>query len=386
MYKSIFDKITLNNGYQMPSLAICPDMVDFEDLDSWKKAHPDEIPFYDTIKEQLELGYRHFDTGMRYGTEEVLGEFFRNYGIPREELFMTTKVYHNHHGYEATMRYVESVLRKTGLEYIDLFLIHCPITYRGLYAETYKALTELYKAGCIRAVGVSNFTVQHFYDLQELTDIVPAVNQREQYPLYVQNNLIAYERKHKIISMSYGPLGHGKFATDERLSWIAKKHGKSVAQVILRWHLQMGFMVVTRTVKRERLKENAEIFDFELDKEDMAFIETLNRGMRNWHDPIRFPGSYYYIPVEKLFMDTIKEKKQKTEMTDEERDKVEEKLEKALSSADIDGTIDYVIYSFTLAAAKYGRTADTTLHAKEEARNIANSLVERILEEVRKGE
>lgn len=383
MYTSIFDKITLNNGYQMPPLAICPDMPDFEELGEWKARHPGEIPFYDTIKYQLELGYRHFDTGMRYGTEEVLGEFFRSYGIPRKELFITTKVYHTHHGYDMTLRYVDSVLKKTGLDYIDLFLIHCPVTYRGLYAETFKALTDLYQTGVIRAVGVSNFTVQHFYDLQEVTDIVPAVNQREQYPLYVQNNLIAYERKHHIKSMSYGPLGHGKSARDPRLRWIAEKHGKTVAQVILRWHLQMGFMVVTRSVSKQRLKENSELFDFVLDTEDMAFIETLNRGRRNWHDPDRFPGSSFYEPVEKIFLDTVDEEMKKAVLTEEEKQRVQAKIDDALSSRDIDGTMDYVIFAFTSAAAKYGRNADTAERAKDEAEEIAVSLVNRCMEDIK---
>lgn len=377
MYTSIFDRITLNNGYQIPPLAICPDMPDFEELDEWKAGHPGEIPFYDTIKWQLELGYRHFDTGMRYGTEEVLGEFFRNYGIPREELFMTTKVYHTHHGYDMTLRYVEQVLRKTGLDYIDLFLIHCPVTYRGLYAETFKALTDLYQTGVIKAVGVSNFTVQHFYDLQEVTDIVPAVNQREQNPLYLQDNLIAYEKRHHITSMSYGPLGRGRLARDARLKRIAEKHDKSVAQIILRWHLQMGFMAVTRSVNKQRLKENSEVFDFTLDAEDMAFIEALNHGLRNWHNPVRFPGTPFYDPVETIFLDTLGEELKKVSLTKEEKRRAQAKMEDALSAKDIDGTLDYVIYAFTLAVAKYGRRADIPELAKNEARKIAAALAER---------
>ena len=386
MYKSIFDKITLNNGYKMPPLAICPDMKDFDTLEEWKQRHPGEVPFYDTIQYQLELGYRHFDTGMRYGTEEVLGEFFRDSGIPREELFMTTKVYHTHHGYDNTLRYVENVLKKTGLDYIDLFLIHCPITYRGLYAETFKALTKMYEAGVIKAVGVSNCTVQHFYDLQEVTDIIPAVNQREQYPLYVQNDLVAYETKHHIKSMSYGPLGHGKFARDERISWIAKKHEKTIAQVILRWHLQKGFMVVTRSTDNARLKENAEIFDFTLDEEDMAFMETLNRGQRNWHDPVRFPGTAFYYPVEEVMMEALKYYETRADLSAVESEKVQEKVEKALDSKDIDGTIDYVIYAFTLAEKKFERNAAIVEQAKEEAKSIAKKLVLRCVEEVRGGE
>lgn len=378
---SIFDKVTLNNGYQMPPLSVCPDMPDSDDLAVWQKKHPDEIPFEKNIEYLLECGYRSFDSGMRYGTEEILGKYFRNYGIAREELFLTTKVYHNHHGYENTLRYVDSVLKKTGLDYIDLFLIHCPVTYRGLYAETFKALTELYGQGVIKVAGVSNFTVQHFYDLAEVTDIVPAVNQYEQHPFYVQHNLLAYERKHGIIPQSYSPLGHGKYACDKRIKWIADKYGKTVAQVILRWHLQSGFMAVTRSSNDRRIAENADIFDFELSKEDMAYMETMNRGVRIWHDPIRFPGSYYYEPVEQVFLNAVSRKMNEYILPEDVESRVWESLNEALSFADIDGTKDYVIYSFTSAVAKYGRNANLPAQAEKEACEIAAELVERTIEQ-----
>lgn len=378
MYQSVFDKITLNNGYQMPPMSVCGDMENSDDLELWKRKHPDEIPFLRNIEEYLECGFRSFDTGKRYGTEEVLGKVFRECGIPRDQLFITTKVYHDGHGYDETLRYVDRVLQKTGLDYIDLFLIHCPVTYRGLYAQTYQALAECYEKGMIKAIGVSNFTVQHYYDLEELSGIVPAVNQREQHPWYVQHNLLAYEKKHGIIPQSYSPIGQGKYVNDKKLEWIARKHHKTIAQVILRWHLQKGFMLVTRTWKKYRMKENAGVFDFELTPEEMAFMETLNRGERNWHDPMRFPGSCFYYPAEKAFFETAQQELEKRYAEPQKRQAVREKIRELTESQDVDGTRDVIIFCFTRAVQKYGRNEDIPKQAADEAKLLAAQMLDYI--------
>ncbi len=375
MYHSITDKITLNNGYKMPPVSACGDMEDSDDLELWKQKHPGEVPFQENIEEYLKCGYRSFDTGKRYGTEEVLGKVFRECGIPREELYLTTKVYHDEHGYDRTLKYVDSVLKKTGLDYIDLFLIHCPVTCRGLYAQTYKALAECCESGVIRAVGVSNFTVQHYYELAEISGIVPAVNQREQHPYYVQHNLLAYERKHGIIPQSYSPIGQGKYVNDKRLEWIAQRHEKSIAQVILRWHLQKGFMLVTRTCKKYRMQENADIFDFELSAEEMAFMETLNRGERNWHDPMRFPGSCFYYPVEKTFKEAV-EKELESRYPDKAlRECIRKRLDECMQYQDVDGTKDAIIFCFARAEAKYGKNPGIPAQAEKEATLLAGEMI-----------
>lgn len=380
MYTSAFDKMTLNNGYQMPPMCVCPAYPKDEDLelyndDSLKEYFRKEIQFL------MECGYRSFDTCMRGGTEEVLGEMFRETKIPREKLFLTTKVYHSNHGYSKTLRYVDDTLKRTKLDYIDLFLIHCPVTYRGLYVETFKALTELYHEGVIKAVGVSNFSVQHFYDLEQVTDIVPAVNQREQHPFYVRHDLIAYEKKHQIISQSYCPLGHGKYSRDKRLEWIARRHGKSVSQVILRWHIQKGFMTVTRSTSHKHTIDNINIFDFALSAEEMAYIETLNRGDRIWHDAVRFPGSCFYEPTQKAFYEAIARKAKEYCRTRNEWEVLEEKLSTLIESEDVDGTKDCVIYCFTRAVEKYGRNPAIPEQAIQEAELLADEWVRMLLNE-----
>ena len=381
MYESVFDKVTFNNGYRMPPMSVCGDMENSDDLDIWQQEHPGEIPFLKNIEEYLECGFRSFDTGKRYGTEEILGKVFRECGLPREELFITTKVYHDEHGYDRTLRYVDQILKKTGLDYIDLFLIHCPVTYRGLYAQTYKALARCYEEGVLKSIGVSNFTIRHYYDLEEISGIVPAVNQREQHPWYVQHNLLAYERKHGIIPQSYSPIGQGKYIHDKRLEWIARRHGKTIAQVILRWHLQKGFMLVTRTWKKYRMKENAAVFDFELSPEEMAFMETLNRGERNWHDPMRFPGSCFYYPVEDAFYTAAEEEMEKRYQDSERRQVVRGKIEELTAFQDVDGTKDVMIFCFTRAVEKYGRNADIPKQAEAEAVLLAKQMIDYIEEQ-----
>lgn len=386
MTKSIFDKVTLNNGYQMPWYGSGPDLPDIEStMGAWnvnqteEEVHPGALTFQETLDTLIECGFRSFDSGARYGTEEPIGAYFRSCGIPRGELFITTKVNNLMQGYDRTLQDFEQSMKNVGLDYIDLYLIHCPVPIKGLYVDTWKAMEEIYRSGRVKAIGVSNFTVQHFYDLADVSDIVPVVNQYEQHPFYVQPNLLAYERRHHIIPQSYSPLGQGRFAKDARIQWLADKYGKTVAQIILRWHLQSGFMVVTRSSNKDRIRQNAEIFDFELTPEDMGFMDTLNHGDRVWHNPDRFPGTAAHIHVEEVFRETVKKELEKRDLAAQKTEEVLEALEALLAPADVDGTRDYIIYCFNKAAAVHGRNGDIETQAIGEAKKLAAEFVENCL-------
>ena len=382
MINSIFDKIELNNGYCIPRYGTGPDFPDVEETcGAWnvsqtdEEIHPGALSFRETLDTLIKCGFRSFDSGARYGTEGPLGEYFRSCGLPRKELFITTKVNNIMHGYDKTMQDFEHSMKTIGLDYVDMYLIHCPVPIKGLYVDTWKALEEIYKSGRVKAIGVSNFTVQHFYDLADVSDIVPAVNQYEQHPFFVQANLLAYERKHHIVPQSYSPLGQGKFAKDPRIQWLADKHHKTIAQIILRWHLQMGFMVVTRSSNKERIKQNADIFDFELSTEDMGFMATLNHGNRIWHDPDRFPGTAAHIHVEDAFRDSVKKAISEKDVNGDQAQQIQDAMEVLLEPADVDGTRDYIIYCFNKAAAKYGRNGNIEEQAIEEAQALGKEFV-----------
>lgn len=382
----ITDKVKLNNGYEIPNYYIGPthpvgsakflndgkvdgSSAGFVSTDGCT-ATLDDI-FYTA----LESGVRGFDSGARYGTEEDLGRLIRECGLPREELFITTKVNNKMQGYDNTMIDFENSMKKIGLDYIDVYMIHCPVPVKGLYVDTWKAFEEIYKSGRVKAIGVSNFTVQHFYDLADVSDIVPAMNQIEQHPFFVQANLKAYEKRHGIVSMSYSPLGQGKFAKDPRLAWVAQKYGKTIPQIILRWHMQKSFIPITRSSNPKRVRENADIFDFEISPVDMAYIETLNHGNRVWHDPDRFPGTAAHVRVEQAFRAAMDEELAKAPISDAKKEEIQQNFEVLMSSTDVDGTRDWVIWCFTHAIAEGGRGADIEDRACGVAKLLANHLV-----------
>lgn len=386
MTESIFNKIRLNNGYEIPMLYIGPTHpVGSKGFINDGKVDGGNAGFVSTdgsnatldevVQAALKAGYRGFDSGARYGTEEDLGRIIRTCGIPRSELFLTTKVNNKMHGYDNTLRDFENSMKKIGLDYVDVYMIHCPVPVKGLYCDTWRALEEIYRSGRVKAIGVSNFTVQHFYDLAEVSDIVPAMNQIEQHPFFVQANLKAYERKHGIVSMSYSPLGQGKFARDPRLAWVAAKYNKTIAQIILRWHLQKGFIPITRSTSPARVRENADIFDFVIEPADMAYIETLNHNDRVWHDPDRFPGTAAHVHVEQVFREAVNAELQAADISDAKKPEIEAAVEEMLSSADVDGTRDYIIWCFTHAVAVYGPNPNVEEQACEFARLHANHIV-----------
>ena len=385
----ISDKVVLNNGYAIPRFYLGPAQpvgsVSFSNdtrvngsSDAFKSSDGCTAPLDDVVSAALDAGYRGFDSGARYGTEEDLGRIFRTCGIPRDELFITTKVNNTMQGYDSTLRDFEASMGKLDLEYVDIYMIHCPVPVKGLYCDTWRAFEEIYRSGRAKAIGVSNFTVEHMRRLSEISDIVPAVNQIEQHPFFVQPNLKTYERERGIVSMSYSPLGQGKFAHDPRLRSLAEKHGKTVAQVILRWHLQMGYVPITRSTSPDRVRENADVFDFELDDSDMAYMGAHNHGERVWHDPDRFPGTAAHVRIEKSFRAAVERAKDDLALAPRTRCEIDAEIEAMLSSTDVDGTIDFIIACFFEAARVYGPNAEVEDQAEEIAERHALAVVSRI--------
>ncbi|OUM83561.1 MAG: aldo/keto reductase [Caldibacillus debilis] len=262
------DSIVLNNGVRMPQLG----------FGVWKI--PDD-QVTQVLEKAFEIGYRSVDTARIYKNEEGVGRAVAESGIPREELFITTKVWNSDQGYENTLKAFEASLQRLGLDYVDLYLIHWPTPKYDQYVETYKALEKLYKDGRVRAIGVSNFDIDHLERILNECEVVPAVNQVECHPYLQQKELKAFCKNHGIAVEAYSPLMNGKDALqDEVILKIAKKYGKTPAQVILRWHLQEGVIAIPRTVTPSRMEENFRVFDFELSEEDMKEIAALDRNVR----------------------------------------------------------------------------------------------------------
>ena len=271
------DTVTLNNGVKMPLLG----------LGTWQAAEGREVE--QAVRWALELGYRHIDTASIYGNERGVGRAVRDSGVPRERVFVTTKVWNDdqRRGRDAVLKAFDASLRRLGFDYVDLYLVHWPV--KGKYKEAWAALQEIYATGRARAVGVSNFLVHHLEDL--LADsppggaAVPAVNQVEFHPRLVQRDLLEFDRRRGIVHESWSPLMKGRVNDIPVLRGIAEAHRKTVAQVVLRWNLQHGVVTIPKSVRRERLIENADLFDFQLSTDEMARIDALDRGERVGADP-----------------------------------------------------------------------------------------------------
>ncbi|UNL85499.1 aldo/keto reductase [Priestia koreensis] len=274
MVKSLTDTTTLHNGVKMPWFG----------LGVFKVEEGQEV--VDSVKYALKAGYRSIDTAAVYGNEEGVGQALKEANVAREDLFITTKVWNADQGYESTLEAFETSINKLGLDYIDLYLIHWPV--EGKYKETWKALEKLYKDGRVRAIGVSNFHVHHLQDLLEDAEIKPMVNQVEYHPRLSQNELRSFCKAQGIQLEAWSPLMQGELLDNEVLQEIAKKHNKSVAQVILRWDLQTEVVTIPKSVKEQRIIQNADIFDFELSQDDMSKIEALNEDRRVGPDPDNF--------------------------------------------------------------------------------------------------
>ena len=240
----------------------------------------------DSVKAAIKNGYRSIDTAAIYKNEEGVGQAIRESGIPREELFITSKVWNSDQGYESTLQAFETTLEKLGLEYLDLYLVHWPV--KGKYTESWKALEKLYKDGRVRAIGVSNFHIHHLQDVFEIAEIKPMVNQVEYHPRLTQEELHAFCKEHRIQLEAWSPLMQGQLLDHPTLQEIATKYNKSTAQIILRWDLQNEVVTIPKSIKEHRIIENANIFDFELSTEDMKAIQSLNENHRVGPDPDNF--------------------------------------------------------------------------------------------------
>ncbi|MBT3154199.1 aldo/keto reductase [Streptomyces sp. CHD11] len=229
----------------------------------------------------LEAGYRSIDTAAVYGNEEGTGRAIADSGVPREDLFVTTKLWNSDQGYDSTLRGFDTSLSKLGLDYVDLYLIHWPAPAHGRYVDTYKAFEKLLADGRVRAIGVSNFLPDHLEHLMAETSVVPAVNQIELHPHLQQHTAREYHAERGIATEAWSPLGSGKGILEiPAIVAIARKHGRTAAQVVLRWHLQLGNIVIPKSVTPSRIEENIDVFGFTLDAEDLAAISALNEDRR----------------------------------------------------------------------------------------------------------
>lgn len=235
----------------------------------------------------LRAGYRHVDTAAAYENEEGVGRAVRAAGVPREKVFVTTKLWNADHG-RAEQAFDESLAR-LGLDYVDLFLIHWPAPEQDRYVQAWRALEKIYRDGRAKAIGVSNFTVATLTRLMDETDITPSINQIELHPYFQQREMRAFHEANGILTEAWSPLGQGKgLLADPALRVLSEKYGKTPAQIVLRWHLQLGNVVIPKSVTPSRIEENIDVFDFILDTEDMAAIGAMNAGRRIGPDPDSF--------------------------------------------------------------------------------------------------
>jgi 2,5-diketo-D-gluconate reductase A len=272
--------ISLNNGVEIPQLGFGVFQIP-----------PDET--VEATRTALEIGYRHIDTAEMYGNEAEVGEAVRQSGIPREEVFVTSKLNNGFHARDAALRAFDGTLDALKFDYLDLFLIHWPLPGIDVdYVETWQAMEEMYRSGRVKAIGVSNFKPHHLRKLFSETEVTPVVNQIEVHPYLTQDDVRAFNADHEIITEAWAPIAKGKVADDATINRVAEKHGKTAAQVTLRWHVQRGDVVFPKSVTRERIEQNFALFDFELDEGQMATISGLDRGERTGPDPDTFD----YVP------------------------------------------------------------------------------------------
>jgi diketogulonate reductase-like aldo/keto reductase len=250
-----------------------------------------EVPPEETavaVAKALEVGYRHIDTAAVYRNEKGVAAAIESSGVPREEIFITTKLWNSHQGGEVPFGAIEKSLGRLGYDQVDLYLIHWPMPAEDLFVESWKALEKIRAEGKTRSIGVSNFRIEDLERLEREADLKPTVNQIELHPYLQQEELRAYHAEHGIVTEAWSPLARGRAIEDPDLGAIAAKHEKSTAQVMLRWHLELGNVVIPRSVTPSRIAENFDIFGFDLDAEDMAALAALDRGERVGPDPATF--------------------------------------------------------------------------------------------------
>jgi 2,5-diketo-D-gluconate reductase A len=271
----MIDSLELNDGRRIPQLGF----------------GVFEVPPAETVEpvlHALKTGYRLIDTAAMYRNESQVAEAISRSGVPRSELFVTTKLWNSDHGREAALRAFDASLSRLGDDYVDLYLIHWPVPSQDLYVETWEALISLREEGRARSIGVSNFEIEHLERLIDETGVVPAVNQVELHPRLEQSKLREFHRRHQIVTEAWSPLGRGTVLDDETIGSIASRIGRTPAQVILRWHIQIRNVVIPRSVRPKRIEENFRLFDFSLSDEDMEAISALDESARIGPDPRTF--------------------------------------------------------------------------------------------------
>ena len=264
--------IALNDGASIPQLGLGVYKVPDDEAET-------------VVATALEAGYRHLDTASFYGNEGGVGRAMRASGVPRDEVFLTTKVWNTDHGYDETLRAFDLSLETLGTDHVELYLIHWPAPRQDRYVETYRALERIREEGRARSIGVSNFQVHHLERLLGETGVVPAVDQVEAHPWLQQRELRAFADAHGIVTEAWSPLARGRILDDPTLLRLADEHGVSTAQVVIRWHLQQGLVVIPKSVTPSRIRSNADVFGFELSDDDLAAIASLDSGQRTGSHP-----------------------------------------------------------------------------------------------------
>lgn len=268
-------RLALHDGIEIPQLGFGVFQIPPEDTQS-------------AVETALDAGYRHIDTAAAYGNEAEVGAAFAAAGLPREDVFVTTKLWNAQQGHDSTLVAFEKSLERLGLDHVDLYLIHWPVPSEDRFIETWRAFERIYEEEAARTIGVSNFRIEDLERLEVETDTRPTINQVELHPGLQQAELRAWHDEHRIATEAWSPLAQGDLLDDETIVGIADRHGKTPAQVILRWHLRLGNVAIPKSVTPERIRENIELFDFELSDEEMAEFARLDRGERIGPDPATF--------------------------------------------------------------------------------------------------
>lgn len=268
-------RILLNNGQVLPQLG----------LGLYKVGQDIGV---ELVQAAVEAGYRRFDTAALYDNEFEVGAGLRKCGLPREDVFVTTKIWNDRHGFENATEAIDESLARLNIEYIDMLLIHWPCPMKGLFVETWLALEKALESGKVRGIGVSNFHQNHLEELIANSSVVPALNQIELHPGLQQRELSSFNASAGIATEAWSPLARGRFNDNETLLGIAYKHSRSISQVILRWQIELGNLVIPKTSNPDRLAENIDVFDFSLDHEDLKQIASLESGLRTGPNPEEF--------------------------------------------------------------------------------------------------